>query len=105
MWHDGWYERREPRNQKEIRQILCIMGNYQAFIPTILKLAFWSFWEPPWLHSFHCILTVETDLVYRTLVFSVNVHDMSSNSGHRDHSDCDPSSLEPKIILFVNLRW
>ena len=51
------------------------------------------------------------DYTVCTLIFSVNecTLDMmlrywSSNSGLRDYLNCDSSSLEPKIILFVNLR-
>ena len=60
-------------NQKEVRQILCILSDYQAFIHTNLRLTFGFLGER---HDTLLLLydysELETAFVYRTLGFFFN---------------------------------
>jgi hypothetical protein len=71
MWHNGLDEGREPINQKEVRQILCIplypepLSNLYSHYFEICGMGGALFT----LLSLYDYSTVETDFVYRTLVF------------------------------------
>lgn len=73
MWYNGLYEGREFINQKEVRQILCILSLYQTFIPAIFKLAFWSFGGHHGYISFIvCMYNRDSFRVSYPCFFSVN---------------------------------